>query len=948
MHSALCILLLAAAGAHAAAGTAALYVAANGSDRWSGTLEKPNAGKTDGPFATLTRARDAVRAVRKAQPENDVVVLLRGGTYRIAQAIEFTPADSGRPGGSVTYAAYPGEKPVVSGGRPIRGFQRAEGGLWRARVPEAGQGKWRFEQLYVNGRRAVRARTPNRGYLYMAGTIATGVDPTTGKAGPLDDHAFIARRRDIAPLLALPAERLGDPVVSVYHSWEISRHHVTAIDAGRNLVFLTGRYPPKFNHYVTHERYLLENYREALDAPGEWFLDADGTLLYKPRPGENMATAEVVAPVPEVLLRLAGDRPAAPAGTPAGAAGGEKPATPAGAPAGQKPAGPTAAGDTPGRHVENLVFRGLTFRYAGYNLPADGQWSPQAACNIGAAIEADYARGVRFVDCEVEHTGTYALWFRDGCRDCSVERCYLGDLGAGGVRLGQTAVLPKPEQATSHIRVDNNILRGGGRLWPDCVGILLGHSGDNQVTHNDISLLPYTGISAGWRWGYGDVPSKRNIISYNHIHHLGWDVLADMGGIYTLGEAPGTVLGNNVIHDIDGDGDSGMHGLYNDNSTSNMLLENNLVYRVRDGGYQLGSGKGNILRNNVFIADPRNHSVHGQILFCMYYPTETHVAATFEKNILYGSGGKLFSVPDFGGRLEFRNNLYCEPSGAPLDFAGKPFDEWRKLGRDAGSLVADPKFVDPARGDFRLRPDSPALRLGFVPFDPKKAGVYGDPAWVARAGGVSLPPWQNLPGPPPATFADDFEETAVGALPSRTGSMVEGKGDVLAVTEETAAGGKRSLKLGDVPGLKYSFNPHFWYSPSHTAGVSTFSLDLRLDAGAELDLQWRQYPGKPYYYVGPRAIFRDGKLFLGDQAVIDLPPAVWFHVEISAGFGPDGDGTWTLATTLPGSPAKRFPGLKFESPETRSVTWIGFISSGSKPSAYYVDNVRLRNSKAEE
>ncbi len=904
----LVLVLLWGAAVSAAPDGATFYVAPNGNDRWSGRLARPNAAKTDGPLASLAGARNAVRRARTAgRLPGPVTILLRGGVYRLGSAVTFTPADSGTPAGPVTYAAYPGEKPILSGERRIRGFRRAANGLWQVRLP-AGFG--RFEQLYVNGRRAVRARTPNRGYFYMAGILPSGVDPATGQRGTLDDHAFLARPRDIAPLLALPPARLREVVVNAYHSWEISRHHVAAIDRDRHLVSLTGSYPPKFGHYVEHERYFLENYRAALDAPGEWYLEPDGTLLYHPQPGERLETAVVVAPGPSTLLRL--------------------------------------VGEPEGRPVAHLSFRGLSFRYAGYRLPPEGQWSPQAACNLGAVIEADYARGVTFRDCAIEHTGTYGIWLRDGCRDCVIERCFFGDLGAGGVRLGQTVnEIPAPAAVTSHIRVDNCIIRGGGRLWPDAVGILIGHSGDNQVTHNDISLLAYTGISVGWRWGYGEVPSKRNIISFNRIHHLGWDVLADMGGIYTLGEAPGTVLANNVIHDIDGDGTSGMHGLYNDNSTAFMRLENNLVYNVRDGAYQIGSGKDNLVRNNIFIADPRNHSVHGQLLFCMYYPEETHVAATFERNILYGSGGRLLSVPDFGERLQFRHNLYWEPSGAPLDFAGQTFEAWQQLGRDAGSLVADPLFVDPARHDYRLRPESPALRLGFVPFDPRQAGVYGDRAWVARAGGVSLPPWQGLPGPPPVTFSFDFEDVPVGEKPPYAGSMVEGAGDALAVTEETAAGGKRSLKVTDVPGLKHSFNPHFWYTPNHREGVSTLSLDLRLEEGAELDLEWRQYPGHPYYFVGPRALFRDGKLFLADEPALAIPPGEWFHLEIVAGFGPDGDGTWRLAVTLPDGTTRRFEALRFGSRETNSVTWIGFISSGDQACTYYLDNIRLTNTKAE-
>jgi hypothetical protein len=884
----------------AAAGTADLWVAPDGQDTNPGTEAQP--------LASLRGARDAVRALRRARPEQDILVLFQGGTYPLESPVEFSAADSGRAGGRVTYAACPGARPLFSGARAIRGFEPGADGIWQVRVPGVQEGTWRFEQLFVNGRRAVRARTPNQFYSYMDGTVASGIDPLTGEKAALSDHAFLARAADVAPLLALAPDQQTEVVVSAYHSWEISRHHVVAVEPTKNLVYLSGRYPPTFFHYAAAERYILENYRAALDVPGEWFLDRDGMLYYKPLPGEDLRTAEVAAPVPEALLRFSGDA------------------------------------DAP---VANLAFRGLAFAYSAYLMPPAGQWSPQAACNIGAAITADYAHNLIFSEVAVEHTGTYAFWFRAGCRDSTVERCLLTDLGAGGVRLGQTDALPQPDACTRQITVDNTIIRGAGRVWPDAVGILIGHSGDNRITHNDISFLPYTAISVGWTWGYGVVPSQRNTISYNHIHHLGWDVLADMGGIYTLGEAPGTVLSHNLIHDLDGSGDSGMHGLYNDNSTSFMLLENNLVYNVRDGAYQIGSGKGNILRNNIFIARPQGVSTHGQLLFCMYNPAETHVAATFERNLIYGSGGKLFSVPDFGSRLEFRQNLYWEPSGKPLDFAGTTFAEWQAQGRDVGSVIADPQFVNPAANDFRLRPDSPALALTFVPFDPAEAGVYGTAAWLAEARNFTPPaPWSGVPPPPPATFADDFEDTPGGDLPARTSSLVEGKGDSIAVTAETAAGGKHSLKVTDAPGLEHSFNPHFWYAPAHYTGVSVFSLDLRLEAGAELNLEWREYPGVPYYYKGPSLFCRDATLLVADRALMALPVGTWFHLEIRAGQGAAADGTWQLAVTLPGAAPQRFTGLPTGSPEVRSTTWIGFISSGERASTYYLDNVRLDSAAA--
>lgn len=886
-----------------------LYVAENGRDDWSGKLAEPNARRTDGPLVTLTRARDEVRRLRKVLPDSDVVVLLRGGTYRISQPLELNAEDSGRTGGAVTYAAYPGEMPVISGGRILPRFSKGKGGLWQTRATQFGENR-HFEQLYVNGRRAIRARTPNRGYFYIDSVIDTGIDPATGRSGSLADRAFRGRPKDLAPLAAIPADRRNDIIVTAYHSWDISRHHISDLDTRGNILYLTGPYPPKFGHNVTRERYLLENYREALDSPGEWFLDRNGTLSYLPRVGDSLTSTEAIAPVTDTLISVTGRKD-----------------------------GPPAA---------NITFRGITFSHVGYHLPPGGDRSAQAACKVAAAIMVDYARNVRFEGCDISHTGGYGIWFRNGCADCRLERCCLTDLGAGGVRLGVTGhAIPTTAETSGNSLINNNIIREGGRLWPDAVGILIGHSGDNRITHNDISQLHYTGISAGWRWGYGEVPSKGNIISFNRVHHLGWDVLADMGGIYTLGESPGTVISNNVIHDIDGDGAAGMHGLYNDNSSSFILLENNLVYNVRDGGYHLGSGRDNTLRNNIFIASQRNNHRIGQLHFDMYYPEEEQVAATIEKNIFYGSGGWLISGPEFGGRLVFQNNIYWDPSGREIDFAGRSFAAWRGSGRDAGSIIADPGFVDPDRGNFRIIGDSPVLRLGFVPFDPSQAGVYGDSAWMMRAREIPVPPWLGLPLPPPATIFDDFEDTQVGDVPQHIRVSAEGRRDLVAVTDETAASGRHSLKVTKVAGLKQSYNPHFWYSPDHRDGASTFSCDLRLDTGVELSLEWREYPGKPYYYVGPQMVFRAGKLLIAGTPLIDIPSGVWIHLDLSAGMGGNANGTWQLAVTLPGAKPIILSGLRFGTSETHIVTWIGFISSGSTKASYYLDNIRFSNSKAE-
>ena len=356
---------------------------------------------------------------------------------------------------------------------------------------------------------------------------------------------------------------------------------------------------------------------------------------------------------------------------------------------------------------------------------------------------ADGARNLTLADCRVEHTGIYGVWFRRGCTDCRIERCALLDLGAGAVRIGEHRIAARPADWTDRITMDNCIVRGGGRIFPGCVGVLIGQSSENQVTHNDIADLFYTSISVGWTWGYGESRCRKNIIEYNHLHHIGRGVLSDMGGVYTLGISPGTSVSHNVIHDVDSYNRQGAGGwgLYNDEGSTGIRLENNLVYNTTTGSYHQHYGKDNVVRNNILA-----FSRYGQV---MRTRAEPHLSFTLDRNIVIWKGGPLLTGDWSGRNFRLDNNLYFETTGQTVAFAGATLDEWRKrTGQDRHSRVADPGFVDAEGRDFRLRPGSPTDLIGFRPFDFTRAGVYGDPAWIKEAS-APLPPTVFAPEPPP-------------------------------------------------------------------------------------------------------------------------------------------------------------------------------------------------------
>jgi parallel beta-helix repeat protein len=648
------------------------YVSPSGNDAWTGKQANRNQTQTDGPFATLERARNAIRELKQQQGgvlKQPVTVFIRGGTYFLAQPLLFNFEDSGTQKCRITYTAYENEKPVISGGQRLRGWQQVVINgkqLWMLEIPQVAQGKWFFRQLWVGNQRRTRARYPKKGYL----PVAEVPDATPNSAIAPGQTRFKFRQGDLQNW-----STINNAEIVVMTRWVESRLPVAALDEKQRIVAFVKpslhSMEPGNSQSSAASSYYLENALEVLDNPGEWYLDSkSGKLYYMPLPGENINTIEAIVPRLSRLIDL--------------------------------------QGSTENRKfIEYLSFKNLTFAHAEwyYNY-YDASGFGQAAEGVPGAI---YGQGVRYCtwqNCQIANVSNYGIEFANGCANNSLISCEISDLGAGAVKITQGA---------SSIQVINSHLHNGGKIFHSAVGILIMNAGNNLISRNHIHDFYYTGISVGWTWGYQASPTKNNIIELNHIHHIGrlsngdGPLLNDKGGIYTLGVQPGTVIRGNIIHDIDAYRFGGW-GIYLDEGSSHIVVENNLVYRTRDAGFHLHYGKDNSIRNNIFA--------FGRFAQIRRSMPEGHLSFNFERNIIYWNQGQLL---DSQGKWDDANyvldrNLYWYTGKDNFRFGKLSWQEWQKKGKDKNSLIANPLFIAPNRDDFRLQPNSPALKLGFKNF----------------------------------------------------------------------------------------------------------------------------------------------------------------------------------------------------------------------------------------
>lgn len=568
---------------------AEIWISTTGNDNYPGTREHPKQTLQ----AALRLARE-MRRLRSPAMEEGIHIILREGTYRLYEPLCIRPEDSGGPKSPTVIRGAEGEKVIVSGGMPITGWKR-EGNYWVANVPDFNGRPVDFRQLWINGRKAVRARDVDD---FEKMHRILGNDP--------GNQVLWVPAEAVKPVLNAPY-----PEMVLHQMWALSFLRIKSIELHSDSAAIRFHHPEsklQFDHPwpspVTtpgHESpFYLTNARELLDKPGEWFHDfTRKKLFYLPGEGVIPEQMEAVIPVLETLIRVEGtlDRP-----------------------------------------VQHLSFRNIQFSHTTWMRPSEkGHVALQAGMylteayrlcppmkradnnhdldNQGwlgrppAAILVEGTANISFSGCRFTHLASTGVDYATGNKGGRIEGSLFRDIGGNGVVAGsfspsshETHFPYRPQderEVTTGLQVVNNLFEDVANEDWGAVAIAAGYVNGVNIEHNEIREISYSGISLGWGWNCTPGVMGNNRVHANHIWRYARHMY-DVAGIYTLGWQPGTYITQNSVHDIYRPGyvhiPTHWFYLYTDEGSSGITVRDN--WTEQEKFLQNANGPGNLWENN--------------------------------------------------------------------------------------------------------------------------------------------------------------------------------------------------------------------------------------------------------------------------------------------------------------------------------------------------------------
>ncbi len=647
-----------------------LIVSPDGNDSNAGTLEQP--------LKTLAGVKNALK--NKADSNEAVTVWFKAGSYLIDENIVFDKNDRM----NVTYRSMPGEDVVFTGSVAISEWTDGEINGVKALVADMDTDSVYFRSLFKGETRLPVSTWPKEGSFQAVNALDSDALQADNEYFKLH-CAFYVNTDEI-----MNFANYKDVNVRIMHKWCDDILPLRTIDTATGRIELGKAAAMTIN---TGDNYVYENVREAVSLPGEWYLDrSEKKLYYIPCEGETAENLVLQAPVTDTFITMDG--------------------------------------------VSDIAFKGIRFVNTDWDFvdgvlrvwpmdetnPHYSQLSylpthPQASYEVPAAVTVKNAENITFENCTFRSISNTAVMFKENVNIATVNACYFDEIGGNAVFINGSYSIPA---TTKGIHVTNCEINEYGRIYNHSIGVLLCHASDCVIESNEIHDGWYTAVSVGWVWGYGKNPTDNIQVKNNLIYNIGNGWLSDMGGIYTLGIQPNTVLSGNVIYNVgcyDGAEGYGGWGIYLDEGSTQITVENNLVYDCSSQTFHQHYGRNNIIRNNIFA--------FGKDGAMRISRNEEHNSLFFKNNILVTEDAVMYKDTVDEDWFTDGNNLYWDYarkspySGSATTVAGGRVNIATMVARGYynDAVFADPLFKDAQNRDFTLAENSPALETGFVPFD---------------------------------------------------------------------------------------------------------------------------------------------------------------------------------------------------------------------------------------
>lgn len=570
-----CIIMAVFIQTVSAATQASYYVSPTGND--------DNPGTISAPFKTITKARDVVRSINQNM-SGDIYVYIRGGIYNVTKTINFGPQDSGNNGYRIYYQGYQEEKPVINGATKVTGWTKHSGNIYKATL-ERGT---KLRNLYVNDIRAsmasktVTARGGYGTYSVTAGQATwawTSGSNSDGVKYNTSDVPNITKNKD--DLEIVNGTTWNENIVCV-------RDVITTSDNYRALLLqqpygAIAQLPGWGAAFTTSGTHTIYNAFEFLDSPGEFYFDkSTKTLYYYIRSGEDMANADVEAPIVEKLIDV--------------------------------------SGTSNTNRVKNITFQGITFTNTDYNLVNVGGSYGKATCQAADAFIAYYngnwhdtkyelldtlpaminvtsSDSIDFLGNIVKHSGNDGISMVNDVVNSNITGNYITDITSSGITVGHpqhvyegdkgshSKYSPGVEGICRNNSITNNLIYNTSTThgFGGCAAITAFFVDSLKITYNQIQTTSYNGINLGWGWrNFKDSTTcKNNTISYNRLINT-LNRLHDSGAIYTIGQMPGTNINMNYVKGIPPATSGPTYGLHNDEGSA-YITENDNVLDIDPG-----------------------------------------------------------------------------------------------------------------------------------------------------------------------------------------------------------------------------------------------------------------------------------------------------------------------------------------------------------------------------